>query len=199
MYELTKEQMEELKKLTGTSFKLNIKQRGFEVAKDFENEGINLPKRSTKKAAGYDFEASEDVVVPSIWKQLVKNLRPSHNFPTVNLKDPSKVLKPTLVPTGIKSYMQGNEYLKLVARSSSFKNFGLLMTNGVGIIDSDYYENQGNDGHIMFQFINFKFHDVTIKKGDRIGQGIFTQFLMADGDNGQFGEERVGGHGSTGA
>ena len=42
--------------------------RGFEVAKGFENEGINLPKRKTKYSAGYDIEAAEDVVIPSFKK-----------------------------------------------------------------------------------------------------------------------------------
>ena len=45
-----------------------MKQRGFEVVSHKANQGINLPQRQTKQAAGYDFEASEDFVLPSIWK-----------------------------------------------------------------------------------------------------------------------------------
>jgi dUTP pyrophosphatase len=65
----------------------------------------------------------------------------------------------------------------------------------VGVIDSDYYENPDNDGHIMFQFINFGILDKTIAPGDRIGQGVFAQFLKADNDT--VNKERQGGFGST--
>ena len=39
--------------------------RGFEIAKGFENQGLNLPVRKTKYSAGYDMEAAEDVIIPS--------------------------------------------------------------------------------------------------------------------------------------
>ena len=86
------------------------------------------------------------------------------------------MLKPVLVPTGIKAYMQEDEYLQLANRSSNpLKNF-IVLPNGVGIIDADYYNNEKNEGHIMFQFLNFGLTDKVIKKGDRIGQGIFYLF-----------------------
>lgn len=146
------------------------KQRGFEVAKGFEDKNINLPKRATKKAAGYDFESSEDVVIP------VGN-------------------KPVLVPTGVKSYMGDQEVLVLANRSSNPLKKGLVLTNGIGVIDADYYSNESNDGHIMGQFINVGKEDVVIKKGERIFQGIFLPFLL--GDNDVSGGVRTGGHGST--
>ena len=136
------------------------KMRGFEVAKGFENQGINLPVRKTKYSAGYDVEAAEDTLVPSF--------KPG--------------MKPTLIKTGIKSYMQENEYLMLANRSSNPGKKGLILANSVGIIDKDYYENPDNDGHIMFAFYNIKDEDVEIKKGDCIGQAIFMPFLIADGD-----------------
>ena len=46
-----------------------MKKRGFEVARGFEDEHISLPRRATKHSAGYDFEAAEDTLVPSIWSQ----------------------------------------------------------------------------------------------------------------------------------
>lgn len=64
------------------------------------------------------------------------------------------------------------------------------------MIDSDYYNNPDNEGHIMFQFINFGDKDITIQKGDRIGQGIFVKYLTVD-DN-EDGQERQGGFGSSG-
>ena len=146
------------------------KQRGFEVAKGFEDKNINLPKRATKKAAGYDFESSEDTIIP------VGN-------------------KPVLVPTGVKSYMGDQEVLVLANRSSNPLKKGLVLTNGIGVIDADYYSNESNDGHIMGQFINVGKEDVVIKKGERIFQGIFLPFLL--GDNDIPGQDRTGGHGST--
>ena len=105
-------------------------------------------------------------------------------------------LKPTLIKTGIKAYMQEDEVLYIYNRSSNPMKKGLVMANSVGVIDSDYFENPDNDGHIMFAFYNFYPFDVTIKKGDKIGQGIFEKFLITDDDCTE--GERTGGFGSTG-
>ena len=147
--------------------------RGFEVAKGFENEGINLPKRKTKYSAGYDIEAAEDVVIPSF----------------------KKGMNPTLVKTGIKAYMQDDEALMLYNRSSNPKKKGLILANSVGVVDKDYYENPDNDGHIMFAFYNIKDEDTIVKKGDAIGQGICQKYFVTDDDVAE--GERVGGFGST--
>lgn len=147
--------------------------RGFEVAKGFENEEINLPKRKTKYSAGYDIEAAEDVVIPSF----------------------KKGMNPTLVKTGIKAYMQDDEALMLYNRSSNPKKKGLILANSVGVVDKDYYENPDNDGHIMFAFYNIKDEDTIVKKGDAIGQGIFQKYFVTDDDVAE--GERVGGFGST--
>ena len=92
--------------------------------------------------------------------------------------------------------MPDSEYLELVSRSSSPLKRFLLLANGVGVIDRDYYNNENNEGHIMFQFLNFGYEDVVIEKGERIGQGIFKPFLLADDD--QVEAERTGGFGSSG-
>ena len=147
--------------------------RGFEVAKGFENMGVNLPIRKTKYSAGYDVEAIEDVTIPPFVPGC----------------------KPTLVKTGIKAYMLEDEYLMIANRSSNPGKKGLVLANGIGIIDRDYYGNPDNDGHIMFAFYNIKNEDITIKKGDAIGQAIFQKFMIADEDN--VTAERVGGFGST--
>lgn len=164
-----------------------MKKRGFEVVSDYQEQGIQLPVRATKNAAGYDFEAATDIVLPSAIKAALAKS---------DLSKLETFLKPTLVPTGIKAYMGDDEYLQLASRSSNpIKRF-LLMGNGVGIIDADYYNNADNEGHIMFQFVNFGLQDVIIKKGERIGQGIFLPFLKADGDVAS--AERTGGFGSSG-
>lgn len=162
------------------------RKRGFEVVKGYK--GVRLPERSTKNSAGYDFFAVEDTKIPSIWKAVVQEL--------IFKEGSDSLFKPTLVPTGVKAYMQDDEALFLYNRSSNPLKRFLLLGNGVGVIDSDYYNNPDNDGHIMFQFINFGFKDITIKKGDKIGQGVFKKFLKADND--KAGGERTGGFGSTG-
>lgn len=137
------------------------KKRGFEIAKGFENEQINLPVRKTKFSAGYDVEAAEDCIIPSF----------------------KKGMKPTLVKTGIKAYMQEDEVLILANRSSNPGKKGLVLANSIGVIDCDYYGNPDNDGHIMFAFFNIKDEDIEIKKGDTIGQAIFQKFLVTDDDS----------------
>ncbi len=147
--------------------------RGFEVVKGYEDKNINLPVRKTKFAAGYDIEAAEDIVIPSF----------------------KKGMAPTLIPTGIKAYMEDDEVLYLYNRSSNPKKKGLILANSVGVIDKDYYGNPDNDGHIMFAFFNIKEEDITIKKGEAIGQGVFAKYLITDDD--VAGGERTGGFGST--
>ena len=146
--------------------------RGFEIAKGFEDKQINLPVRKTKYSAGYDIEAAEDVVIPSF----------------------KKGTNPTLVKTGLKAYMQ-DEYLKLCNRSSNPKKKGLVLCNSVGVIDKDYYGNPDNDGHFMFAFYNIKEEDITIKKGEAIGQAVFQKYLVVDADEAE--GERIGGFVST--
>ena len=147
--------------------------RGFEVAKGFEDAGINLPVRKTKYSAGYDIEAAEDIVIPSF----------------------KKGMNPTFVKTGVKAYMQDDEVLMIYNRSSNPKKKGLILANSVGVIDKDYYGNPDNDGHIMFAFFNIKDEDIEIKKGDAIGQGVFQKYLVTDDDVAE--GERMGGFGST--
>ena len=127
----------------------------------------------TKYSAGYDVEAAEDCIVPAF----------------------KAGQHATLVKTGIKAYMPEDEYLMLCNRSSNPKKKGLVLSNGVGIVDGDYYGNPDNDGHIMFAFFNIKDEDIEIKKGDCIGQAIFQKFFTVDNDNAE--GARMGGFGST--
>ena len=112
--------------------------RGFEAIESFGE--VNLPKRATKAAAGYDFEAIEDVVVPSIWKQgIATALKAAFKKEEALLDDALlKEVKPILVPTGVKAYMGDEEFLQLCNRSSNPLKRFLLLGNGVGVIDSDY-------------------------------------------------------------
>lgn len=83
----------------------------------------------------------------------------------------------------------------MLANRSSGPKKGFVMANGIGIIDSDYYENENNDGHFYFQYFNFLEHDLVVKKGDIIGQVIFMKFLVTDNDTAD--GVRTGGFGST--
>lgn len=150
-----------------------MKKRGFEVVKGYEDKGINLPARKTKYAAAYDVEAAEEVVLPSF----------------------KQGMKPTLIPTGLKAYMQSDEVLLIVPRSSGPKKQGISFPHNVGVIDSDYYNNSDNEGHIFVQCINLKDEDVVIKKGEAVAQAIFQKYLTVDDDNAE--GERTGGFGST--
>ncbi len=150
-----------------------MRERGFEIAKGFENAGINLPVRKTANSAGYDVEAAEDCIIPAF--------KPGQ--------------KPTLVKTGLKAYCKEDEFFMLCNRSSNPGKKGLVLANSVGIIDADYYGNEDNDGHFMYAFYNFFDHDVEIKKGDVIGQVIFMSFLKVDNDSAT--GIRKGGFGST--
>ena len=147
--------------------------RGFEIAQGWEDKGIRLPKRATEHAAGYDIEAAEDIVIPQF--------RPGQ--------------KPTLIPTGLKAYCQPDEFYSVINRSSGAGK-GLVLANGIGIIDADYYQNATNDGHFQVLVFNVSDHDLTVKKGDRIAQVIFQKFLTVDDD--KTGGKRGGGMGSTG-
>lgn len=168
--------------------------------------GAQLPCRATKGSAGYDFYATEDVVIPSMWGKFI-----GYQTATMELggklegMDVSEVIdkvselaepfiassRATIIETNIAAEMPENVYLQLCPRSGlSIKNT-LIMPNSVGIIDSDYFPNT-----VKFAYVNLGANDVHIKKGERIGQGIFLNYLTVDDDSTT--AERDGGFGSTG-
>lgn len=148
-----------------------MKNRGFLIVKAYEGKNIVLPQRKTACSAGYDFAAAESVQIP-----------------------PQSV---SLVPTGVKAYMQADEYLGLHIRSGLAVRKNLMLVNGQGIIDADYYDNPDNEGHIMIAIYNPTTETVVIDAGERVAQGIFYHYLLADDDNGTT-VLRQGGFGSTG-
>ena len=108
-----------------------------------------------------------------------------------------KGFAPTLVHTGIKASMLEDEELVLRNRSSNPKR-GLILANGVGTIDADYYNNLSNDGEIMFAFFNISPRTVVIELGQSIGQGVFSKFLRPEIGLNVMDNTRQGGFGSTG-
>jgi dUTP pyrophosphatase len=167
--------------------------RGFEMIDESLRENLNpvIPARSTKHAAGYDFHYAGKKPVTIAPGELVK------------------------LRTGIKAYMQDDEVLQIYPRSNMGKQ-RLMLANTVGVIDSDYYNSslEQGGGEIMVFLVNTrdiviadekgyhygkdrtKDHYITINPGDRICQGVFQKYLIADGDNAD--GIRDGGFGSTG-
>ena len=147
--------------------------RGFEVVSAFEEQDINLPTRKTTESAGYDIECAEAVTL-----------------------EPGQVVLVVLVPTGIKAFMAYDEYLAIHIRSSMAIKRHLALVNSTGIIDSDYYNNEDNEGHIMIALLNYGKETVSLEKGERVAQGIFSKYLITNDDDAT--GVRTGGIGSTG-
>lgn len=139
--------------------------RGFESLKP----GITLPKRATQASAGYDFILPETVVIA-----------------------PSERL---VISTYVKAYMGHDEFLSIHIRSSLAVKYHLKLVNQTGIIDSDYYNNPDNEGHIMVALENTGIQPITLEAGSRFVQGIFMKYLTVDEDETK--DARVGGLGST--
>ena len=178
----------------------------FEVISKYADAELQLPVRKTIGSAGYDFQVAEDIVIPSFDSQrrdlLNKFYNSNFNKMALTLEETAALTKsvgakPTLVPTGIKCEMPEGFYLELSVRSSCPLKYWLILANGVGIIDSDYYNNPDNEGHIYFQMINLAPFDILLKKGDTIGQGILKEYHITNDDMTQ--GLRTGGFGSTSA
>jgi dUTP pyrophosphatase len=92
--------------------------------------------------------------------------------------------------------MLSDEVLKIYLRSSVALKLGLGLANEVGIVDADYHDNSDNEGHIQVLLLNRTDRPVSVEKGQRIAQGMFQKYLVADDDSAS--GEREGGFGSTG-
>ena len=132
-------------------------------------EEYDLPKRMTSHSAGYDFFAIEGFTLK-----------------------PGEIKK---IPTGYKATFGNDEMLMILVRSSMGFKYNVRMTNQVGIIESDYYNNIDNEGHMFVSLQNEGDRDFVVKKREGYAQGIFTKFLICDDD--VITNERKGGLGST--
>lgn len=175
----------------------------FEVVSKYKDAGLALPVRKTAGSAGYDFEVAEDIIIPSYARHVgaMSGINREGTHETVlSLSEVAQITKslgakPTLVPTGIKCELESGTYLELSVRSSCPLKYWLVLANGVGIIDADYYNNPDNEGEIFFQIINLSPFDIELKKGDTIGQGIIKEYYLVDTDITT--ATRTGGFGST--
>ena len=129
-----------------------------------------LPRRSTKKSAGYDFKALDNYT-----------LKPGER---------------KKIPLGVKVKLEDDEVLMIVVRSSMGFKYNIRLCNQVGIIDSDYYNNSSNEGHIWIALQNEGEEDFIINEEDNICQGIFVKYLTVDSEE-DINNVRNGGFGST--
>ena len=148
----------------------DIPYRRFQVVSLYNGTDIKIPQRSTCASAGYDLESAETVVIGAG--------------------------ETVLVPTGLKCIFPPDEFLAIYPRSSLAGKYGITLANCVGIVDSDYYNNSSNEGHIQVLLKNTTDSDYVVKKGDRIAQAIFQPYMITDSDNPR--GSRTGGFGSTG-
>lgn len=134
-------------------------------------DAIKLPKRATTGSAGYDFYAPADIKIEKG--------------------------KSTLIPTGIRSWIEDGWVLDIFPRSGLGFKHRVQLDNTVGIIDADYY-NSSNEGHIMIKLscdAHDEGHTVCVNAGDGFAQGIFMPFgITVDDDTDGV---RDGGFGST--
>jgi dUTP pyrophosphatase len=128
-----------------------------------------LPRYETADAAGFDFTAVEQVTIA-----------------------PGKI---GLVPTGLVIKVPLRMFLGIFARSSTPMKRGLMVANGVGVIDPDYC---GATDEIKILVFNFTDDDVTVRKGDRIAQGIFLESSQVEWAEGEPETDSRGGFGSSG-
>ena len=171
----------------------------FEKVSRWADSDINMPVRKTTHSAGYDFEAVEDILIEP-YQHLSNIIMNSSAYEPKTLSEISNITKlnmakPTLVSTGMKCKLADNEYLELSIRSSSPLKYWLILANGVGIIDADYYNNSDNEGEIFFQIINLSPFPIIIQKGEIIGQGIIKEYKLTEDDCAT--GSREGGFGST--
>lgn len=137
-----------------------------------QNNNFSLPVKGSKNAAGYDFINPEEVTI-----------------------QPKEI---KYVKTGIKAMFPDNITLLLFNRSSNPKKKNLILINGVGVVDADYYNNEDNEGEIAFAFYNISAIPLTIQKGEKLGQGMFIKYEDISDYNSENVNERKGGFGSTG-
>jgi dUTP pyrophosphatase len=131
---------------------------------------VGLPQYATAGSAAFDLAASEDLTIAA-----------------------GEV---TLVPTGLVIEVPAGMFLGVFARSSTPLKRGLMVANGVGVVDSDYC---GPADEIKVPVINVTSSPVRIAKDDRIAQGIFLPAPRVQWEEvGELQAASRGGFGSSG-
>src|SRR4030095_12318114 len=133
-------------------------------------DGVTLPRYASSGAAAFDLAAAEDVDVP-----------------------PGEV---RLVPTGLVIEVPSGMFLGIFARSSTPLKRGLMIANGVGVVDSDYC---GPDDEVKVAVLNITREEVQVFAGDRIAQGlVLAAPRVAWEESVELRQDSRGGFGATG-
>lgn len=179
-----------IKKFSSPDFILKLSE--LEVAKILMESGDTVGSMNEKQKQKFATE-----LITNYGKEILEFLQSEATLDLSDMKQLTKdsKTKMTLVPTGAKVELEKNQKLELMIRSSSPLHSYLLMANSIGLIDSDYYNNEDNEGHIFFQIINMSPFNIRIKKGDIIGQGVISTYDKTIDDIAT--ETRKGGLGST--
>lgn len=168
------------------------------------DNNVGVPTRATKGSAGYDLRAAEDTVIPSLFFLIIQNFAMMSKGFTLKIKDvifgldeaqsiiKSQGMKATLVPTGVAIKLNKGEYADVRGRSGVSTKALLILPNGMGLIDEDFYPNE-----IMVPLINLSPFSIKIKKGERIAQLVIGKYLTVDGEK-EVSAERTNGFNSTG-
>ena len=131
---------------------------------------VALPRYESAAAAAFDLAASDETTIA-----------------------PGAVV---LVPTGLVIEVPAGMFLAVFARSSTPLKRGLMLGNGVGIVDPDYC---GPADEVKIPMLNFTQAPVVVRPGDRIAQGILLPAPRVVWDESAGGRtESRGGFGSTG-
>lgn len=134
----------------------------FERCKGWENENTILPSRNTPGSAGYDF----------FMPVLEGNFTGKSGQVFLRLMPGETVA----FQTGVKLQIPDNMFLMTVPRNSTGTKKNCCLVNTIGIIDSDYYSNQENDGNIGFVIRNFGDHPAMFPVGEPFAQGIILKY-----------------------
>ncbi len=133
------------------------------------DKSLPLPKYETDGSVGFDLLCRESAEIAP------------HSIVLI----PANVIVET--PPG---YM-----LMVCLRSSTPRKFGLMMAQGVGIVDNDYC---GEEDELKIQVYNFTDEPVTVERGSRIAQGVFVRVDTAEWHEvDQMSASSRGGFGST--
>jgi dUTP pyrophosphatase len=131
---------------------------------------VALPERASDNAAGFDLASAVDIEIPA------RSIR--------------------LVGTGLVIAVPDGHFLGIFARSSTPLKRGLMVANGVGVVDPDYC---GPSDEIKIQLLNFTDEPVHVKRGDRLAQGVVLPFPHIEWEEVDHMTAPVrGGFGSTG-
>lgn len=160
----------EIYNLQNVAHEGNISGYEINMIQRLKYDDIKLPTRATSGSAGYDFRSTQEIT-----------LAPGESI---------------VIPTGIKCRMEFGWVLQVYPRSSLGFNYRAVLANTVGIVDEDYYNNKGNEGHIMIKICNDGNKELKINEGDKIAQGIFMRYGITENDSAT--GARNGGTGSTG-